>query len=74
MIYAEVIPMNIGDTVIVPLLGGEIGSGQLIAIKGDIAIVSGSEEIKRASDAGRSPIGVGFKINVVKPKKVVKKT
>ena len=63
--------MRVGDNVLVPLFGGETGSGQLIAIKGDVVIVAGDEEMRRASDAGRSPIGVGFKINVVKLKKAV---
>lgn len=61
--------MKIGDEVIVPLFGGTRSSGQVIAIKGDVVIVAGVEERRIASAAGRPPIGVGFRRNVVKQKK-----
>jgi len=65
--------MKIGDRVVAQVNSGSWSPCQVVAIKGDIVVVSGDEEQRRARQSGRRPIGVGLhrhmvrKTNLVKP-------
>lgn len=63
--------MKIGDVVLAEVNGGKLVPCQVIDIKGDIVVVSGEEERRRAQADGRSPIGVGLHRDLVKEKKLV---
>lgn len=64
--------MKIGDHVFANVSGGSLAPCQIIGIKGDIVIVSGEEERRRAKAEGRSPIGVGLHRNLVNAANTVK--
>jgi hypothetical protein len=64
--------MKIGDDVLAKVNGGSLVPCQIIGIKGDIVIVSGEEERRRAKAEGRSPIGVGLASNLVNATRTVK--
>jgi ribosomal protein L24 len=61
--------MNVGDTVLVSLGSDSRASGQVIEINADSVRVAGFEEIQRASDQGRQPIGLTFSLEKVKEKR-----
>lgn len=64
--------MKIGDEVLAKVNGDSLVSCQVLDIKGDIVVVSGEEERRRARADGRNPIGVGLARNLVNPIKMVK--
>lgn len=59
--------MHIGESVMVPVNGGQLKRGVVIDIKGDTVTVAGPEEIKIVTAKGRSPIGVGFRREDIQP-------
>jgi hypothetical protein len=64
--------MKIGDRVLAQVNGGSWCSCQVIAFKGDIVVVSGDEEQRRARQSGRRPVGVGLRRHLVRENKLVK--
>lgn len=58
--------MKIGDAVLANVNDGQWCKAQVIAIKGDVVIVSGEEERRRTAQSGRRPIGVGLPPKLVK--------
>lgn len=52
--------MKIGERVIVPVNGERGSIGQVIDIKGEYVVVAGEEEMRRAAQDNRSPIGLAF--------------
>jgi urease beta subunit len=64
--------MKIGDRVVAQVNSGSWHPCQVIAIKGDIVVVSGDEEQRRARQSGRRPIGVGLHRHLVRKNNVVK--
>jgi hypothetical protein len=64
--------MKIGDAVLAKVNGGLFVPCEVIDLKGDIVVVSGEEERRRAQAEGRNPIGVGLSRELVKHNKMVK--
>jgi urease beta subunit len=64
--------MKIGDRVLAQVNNGSWQPCQIIAIKGDIVIVSGDEEQRRVRQSGRCPVGVGLHRHMVRENNVVK--
>jgi hypothetical protein len=60
--------MKIGDTVLAKVNSGQWTCCQIIDIKGNTYVVSGYEELNRAKEAGRPPVGVGLPRQLVKEK------
>lgn len=64
--------MKIGEQVLAHVNNGSWCQCQVVDIKGDIVVVSGEEEQRRARQSGRRPIGVGLSRHMVKKNNVVK--
>jgi len=64
--------MKIGDRVLAHVNNGSWSPCQVIAITGDIVVVSGDEEQRRARQSGRRPIGVGLHRHMVRETNMVK--
>jgi len=58
--------MKIGQTALACVNGGQWCVCEVIDIKGDILVVSGEEEQRRAAESDRYPIGVGLPCELVK--------
>ncbi|MFT4112185.1 hypothetical protein [Silvibacterium sp.] len=58
--------MKAGDIVLVPVNGGILTEAQIIEMHGDIVRVSGFEELAVVRAKGRSPLGVGFPVRLIK--------
>jgi hypothetical protein len=58
--------MRAGETVLVPVNGGKWSEGEVIEIHGDIVRVAGPSEVRTVRGQGRSPLGIGFPVHMVR--------
>ena len=60
--------MNVGETILAPVNGGQWEEAQIIEIHGDIVRVAGAGEMSIVQRLGRTLLGVGFPIRSIKEK------
>ena len=64
--------MKVGEIVLVPVNGGQWTEGEVIEIHGDIVRIAGPSEMRTVREQGRSPLGVGFPVRIVREIKKAK--
>jgi len=58
--------MKAGETVLVPVNCGQFSEGEVIEIHGDIVRVAGPSEMRTVRQQGRTPLGIGFPVQIVR--------